>query len=166
MVSCINLQRSIPEKQIFSLIFIRTPLTRYEKVIIVGGFNIYRENKLTKDFLQKHTFYNMIKQNTCFKGDGGSCIDLLIKNSKFSYMKTNSFETGLIDHYHTQHTFLKTKFEKIEPKKLYASISSNLMLKLVICNSMYVNFKLTFQINYTLVKSIQLTRRYFNVIRE
>ena len=44
-----------------------------------------------KDFLQEHTFYNMMKQIICFKGDGGLCIDLLIINSKFSFMKTNSF---------------------------------------------------------------------------
>ena len=30
-----------------------------------------------------------MKQNTCFKGDGGLCIDLLIANSKFSFMKKN-----------------------------------------------------------------------------
>ena len=60
----------------------------------------------------------MMKQNTCFKGDGGSCIDLLIINSKFSFMKTNSFETGLKDLHDMICTFLKTKFEKFEPKKL------------------------------------------------
>ena len=59
----------------------------------------------------------MMKQNTCFKGDGGSRIDLLITNSKFSFLKTNSFETGLNDHHHMIYTILKTKFVKFEPKK-------------------------------------------------
>ena len=54
----------------------------------------------------------MMKQNTCFKGDGGSCIDLLTANSKFLFMKTYTFETGWSDHNHTIYTFLKTKFEK------------------------------------------------------
>ena len=88
-----------------------------EKVIILGDFEIEVENKVMKSFLQKHTFYNIMKQNTCFKGDGGSCIDLLITNSKFSFMKTNSFETGLSDHHHMIYTILKTKFEKFKPKK-------------------------------------------------
>ena len=66
-----------------------------------------------KYLLQGHTFYNMMKQNTCFKNDGSSCIDLLITNSKFSFMKKNSF-----DHHHMIYTILKTKFEKFEPKKL------------------------------------------------
>ena len=65
--------------------------------------------------------YNMMKQNSRFKGDGGSCIDLLITNSKFSFMKTNSSETGMSDHHHMIHTFLKTKFEKFEPNKLICS---------------------------------------------
>ena len=71
-----------------------------------------------KDFLQEHTFYNMMKQNTCFKGDGGSCKDLLITKSKFSFMKTNSFEIGLNDNHHMIYTILETKFKKFEPKKL------------------------------------------------
>ena len=61
--------------------------------------------------------------HTCFKDDGGSRIDLLIINSKFSFMKTNSFGTGLSDHHHMIYTILKTKFEKFEPKKsIYRNI--------------------------------------------
>ena len=92
-----------------------------------------------KGFLHEHTFYNMMKQNTCFKDDGGSCIDLLITNSKFSFMKTNSFETGLSDHYHLIYTILKTKFEKFELKKLiYRNFKQfdSKQFKLDICNSM------------------------------
>ena len=74
--------------------------TRYEKVIILGDFNIQTGNKVMQDFLQQHTFYKMMKQNTCFKGDGGSCIDLLITNSKFSFTTINFFQTGLRDQHH------------------------------------------------------------------
>ena len=113
--------------------------TRHEKVIVLGDFNIEAENKAMKDFLQEHTFYNMMKQNTCFKGDGGSCIDLPITNSKFSFVKTNSFETGLSDHHHMIHTILKTKFGKFEPKKLiyrnFKQFDSE-QFKLDICNIM------------------------------
>ena len=69
------------------------------------------------DFLCDHMFHNMMKHNTCIKYDGGSCIDLLITNSKFLFMKTSSFETGLSDHHHMIYTILKIKFEKFEPKK-------------------------------------------------
>ena len=59
----------------------------------------------------------MMKQNTSFKDDGGLCIDLLIMNSKLSFMKKNSFETGLSDHHYMIYTILKTKFEKFELTK-------------------------------------------------
>ena len=37
--------------------------TRYEKVIVFGDFNEGTENKIMKDVLQEHMFYNMAKQN-------------------------------------------------------------------------------------------------------
>ena len=86
--------------------------TRYEKVIVFGYFNIGTENKAMEGFLQEHTFYKMVEQNTCFKGYGSLCIDLLMINLKFSFMKTNSFEAGLNDHHRMIYTILKTKFEK------------------------------------------------------
>ena len=72
--------------------------TRYEKVIVLGDFNIEAENKVMEDLLREHTFYNMMKQNTCFKGGRDLCIDLLITNWKFSFMKTNFFKTGSGNH--------------------------------------------------------------------
>ena len=54
-------------------------------------------------------------------------------------MKTNSSETGLSDHHPMIYTFLKTKFEKFEPKKLiqrnFKQFDSD-QFKLDICNSM------------------------------
>ena len=76
------------------------------------SFNTDSENKAMKDFLYEHTFYNIMKENTCFNGDRCSCIDLLIANSKFSFMKKNSFVWIIIT------CFSQRKFEKFEPKKL------------------------------------------------
>ena len=44
-------------------------------------------------------------------------IDLNLTNNKFSFKNTQSFETGLNDHYHMVYTFLKTSFQKSEPKQ-------------------------------------------------
>ena len=66
----------------------------------------------------------MMKQNKSFKGDGGSCIDLLI---------TNSFIPFLITNYKFIYDY-KTIFESFEPKKL--NIKQTDQLKLVIFNSM------------------------------
>ena len=111
--------------------------TWYEKVIIRGYFNIEAENIVMKDFFKKHTFYNMMKQNTCSKGDEGLYINLLITKSKFSFLETNSFETGLSDN--MIYIILKAKFEKFEPKKLiyhnFKQYDSG-QFKLDNCNSM------------------------------
>ena len=69
-----------------------------------------------------------MKQNTCFKGDGGWCRDLLITNLKFSFMKANSFETGLSDHDHMIYTILKKEIEKFEPKISKYAISNNIIV--------------------------------------
>ena len=70
MVSCINLHASIPGKQIF-LWYLTNLLefysTWYERVIILGDFNIEATNKAMKDFLQEQTFNNMMKHNICFE---------------------------------------------------------------------------------------------------
>ena len=50
-------------------------------------------------FLNQHDLINLIKNNTCFKGEG-SCIDLTLTNRKNLFKNSASFETGLSDHHH------------------------------------------------------------------
>ena len=50
-------------------------------------------------FLNEHDLINLIKNDTCFKGEG-SCIDLILTNRKFSFKNSTSFETGLSDHHY------------------------------------------------------------------
>ena len=78
------------------------------------------------DSLQEHTFCNMMKQNKCFKGDRGSCVDLLITNSKFSFMATNSFETDLTDHNHVYCSQNKI----LNRRNQYTAISNNTLTNL------------------------------------
>ena len=77
----------------------------------------------------------MIKNNTCFKGEG-SCIDLVLTNRSFLFKNSTSFETGVGYHRHLIYSMLKWKEE---PKTLiyrdYKSFSiknfsSELFLKL------------------------------------
>ena len=49
-----------------------------------------------------------MKQNACCKGDGGLFIDLLVTKLKFSFMKTNSFETGFSNHHYLIYTILES----------------------------------------------------------
>ena len=89
-------------------------------------------------FLNEHDLINLIKNNTCFKGEG-SCIDLILTNRKFSFKNSTSFETGLSDHHHLIYSMLKTTFHKEEPQTLIyrdykassqEKFSSDLILKL------------------------------------
>ena len=68
-------------------------------------------------FLNEHDLINLIKNNTCFKGEG-SFIDLGLTNQKYSFKKSTSFETSLSDHHHLIYSMLKTRFHKEEPKML------------------------------------------------
>ena len=65
----------------------------------------------------------MIKQNTCSgsKGDEGLCIDLLITKSKFLFLETNSFETGLSDHMII--LFWKQNLKSLNQRNRYTAIS-------------------------------------------
>ena len=49
-------------------------------------------------FLNEHYLINLIKSNTCFKGER-SCIDLTLTNRKFSFKNYTFFETDLSDHH-------------------------------------------------------------------
>ena len=108
VVSCINLQRSIPEKKIFSGIWqiIKILLKLVWKSYHSWWFQ-HRSGKQSNEEFPLGDF---------LKGDGGSCIDLLITISKFSFMMINSFESGLTDR--SQIYYSQNKIWKFEPKKL------------------------------------------------
>ena len=59
-----------------------------------------------KDFIKVNGLINLIKGNTCFKGQG-SCIDLILTNRRFSFKHSNSYETGASDHHHLIYSMLK-----------------------------------------------------------
>ena len=62
-------------------------------------------------FLNTENLTNLIMENTCFKG-ADSCIDfidLILRNSKYSFQYSSSVETGLSDHHHLIFSMMKTK---------------------------------------------------------
>ena len=64
-------------------------------------------------FLNEHDLINLIKNNTCFKGEG-SYIDLILTNRKFSFKNSTSFETGLSDHHHLIYSIPKTTLHEVK----------------------------------------------------
>ena len=125
----------------------------YDNKVILGDFNLKPTDPLMMTFLNEHDLINLIKNNTCFKGEG-SCIDLILTNRKFSFKNSTSFETGLSDHHHLIYSMLETAFYKEEPKTLIyrdyktfslEKFSSELFLKL---ESQENNDYQTFEANF------------------
>ena len=103
-------------------------------------------------FMEHYNYYNLIKNNTCFKGDG-SCIDLILTDRRYFFKNTSSFETGISDNHHLIYSMLKTTFEKEETKKVtYRSykqfqvenFEKDLISSLRNCNGEYENYELNF----------------------
>ena len=98
----------------------------YDNEVILRDFNLEPSNPSTASFMNYQNLFNLIKSNTCSKGEG-SCINLILKNRKYSFKNTCSFETGLSDYRHLIYSVMKT-FKSEEPKKLiycdYSNFSS------------------------------------------
>ena len=68
-------------------------------------------------FIDSNSLTNLIKTNTYFKGKG-SCIDLILTNTKYSFKLTSTYETGISDYHHMIYRLLKSCFQNTEPKLL------------------------------------------------
>ena len=51
----------------------------YDNHIVLGDINMDPSHTQLSTFMEHYNYYNLIKNNTCFKGDG-SCIDLILFN--------------------------------------------------------------------------------------
>ena len=90
--------------------------TFYDNHIVIGDFTLESSQIYLEKFMETHNYFNLIKNNTCFKGPK-TCIDLILTNRKYCFQVTSSFETGLSDH-HLIYSTLKSSFEKKEPKQV------------------------------------------------
>ena len=89
---------------------------KYSRVIIMGDFNESPDHECIKQFLNIFQLKNLIKENTCFKTQRGTCIDLILSNCPMSHQYSKTFETGLSDFHKMIYTMLKCKFIKLPPK--------------------------------------------------
>ena len=89
----------------------------YGNNIVIGDFNLEPSQMYLETFMETHNYFNLIKNNTCSKGPG-SCIDLILKNRKYCFQGTSSFEAGLSNHRHLIYSILKRTFKKEEPKQV------------------------------------------------
>ena len=90
----------------------------------VGDFNLKPSSPSILSFMDNQNFVSLIKNKTCFKGKN-ACINLILRNRKYSFKNTSSYETGLSDHHHLIYSAMKTIFKCEEPKKLIYRNYSN-----------------------------------------
>ena len=65
----------------------------FENKVMLGGFNQEPFNPSIALFMNSQNLLNLVKSNTCFKGED-CCIDLILTNRKYFFKNTCSFETG------------------------------------------------------------------------
>ena len=70
-----------------------------------------------KSFLDSNKLTNLIKSDTCFKGNGSS-IDLILTKRKHSFKHTSSYKTGLSDHHYMIFAMSNSSFINVEPNLL------------------------------------------------
>ena len=63
--------------------------TTYEKILILGDFNVGIEEQHVKAFCHNYNLTNLIKQPTCYKNPNNpTCIDLILSNTPRSFQST------------------------------------------------------------------------------
>ena len=93
----------------------------YDNRIVLGDFNMDPSHMQLSAFMEHYNYYNLIKNSTCFNGDG-LCIDLILTNSKYCFKNTNSFETGISDHHHLIYSMFKQHLRKKNPKNYLSQL--------------------------------------------
>ena len=143
----------------------------YDNKVVLGDFNLEPSSPSMLSFMDSQNFVSLIKNKTCFKGTG-SCIDLILKNKKYSFKNTYSYETGLRDHHHLIYFVIKTIFTCREPKKLIYRNYSNFFRKnsiqsdLLLNNGDGKNNYLEFERNFVehLISMLRRKSKYFEGI--
>ena len=93
---------------------------QYEKLILIGDFNMSTSNPILSQFLNTFALSPLNIDPTCFKNSKNpSRIDLLLTNFKSSFMKTNVFKTGFSDHHKMTSTIMKLHFTRESPITKY-----------------------------------------------
>ena len=63
----------------------------YNKLLLIGDFNIQEFEKPLEDFLYQHDLKKIVKEATCFKSSSNpSCIDLILTTSSSSFQHTTT----------------------------------------------------------------------------
>ena len=102
--------------------------TEYDNKVELGDLNLELLSPSMLSFMDSPNFVNVMKNKICSKG-AGSCIVLILRNGKYSFKNTSSYETGLSDHHHLIYSVMKTTSKCEEPKILIYGNYSNFSQK-------------------------------------
>ena len=124
----------------------------YDNKVAFGNFDFKPTDSVMMNVMDTQNFTNLIKNDTRFKGVG-SCIDLILRNRKYCFKNTSSYETRISDHHHLIFSIMKTTFTSEEPRKFvyrdyktfsYENFKNDLMSKTVDENVDYSKLKKEF----------------------
>ena len=92
--------------------------SKYEKILILGDFNVEIEEANMKSFCKNYNLKSLIKQPTCYKNSNKpTCIgDLTLTNVPRMFQSTCVLETGLSDFHLMTLTIMRKTFKKMRPR--------------------------------------------------
>ena len=97
--------------------FLDSHSSTYEKVLILGDFNVEVDDQNIKTFCDSCSLTSLIKQPTCYKNPSHpKCIDLILTNVPRSFQTTCVIETGLSDFHLMTLTVMRKSFKKLKPR--------------------------------------------------
>ena len=90
---------------------------KYEKILILGDFNVEINDPKMQTFCEMCNFKRLIKQPTCYKNpDKPSCIVFILTNVPRMFQSTCVIETGLSDFRLMAVTVMRKTFKKVRPR--------------------------------------------------
>ena len=91
--------------------------TAYEKILILGDFNVGIVEQHMKAFCDNYKLTSLIKQPTCYKNPNNpTFIDLILSNTPRSFQSTCVIEAALSDFHLMTLTVMKKSFRKLHPR--------------------------------------------------
>ena len=97
--------------------FLDSHSSTYEKVLILGDFNIEVDDQNMKTFFDSYHLTSLIKQPTCYKNPSHpKCTDSILTNVPRSFQTTCVIETRLSDFHLMTLTVMRKSFKRLKPR--------------------------------------------------
>ena len=97
----------------------------YKHIVLLSDFNMRITDSNFQAFYKSHDLYNLIKEKTCFKSIGGTCIDLILTKQKYSFKNSFPIDTGVSDCYGIALTQFKITFQKLPLRTISYRVFTN-----------------------------------------